>query len=95
MIAHPDQVGEVFAGDIALAADLERLVPARPQLLDAALEADAQRVCGEAENLPDGSRDASRVDVRVVDFPELGGDFGAEAVGKGLRDLVEDVVSCC
>jgi hypothetical protein len=94
MVTVTDEVGEVLAGHLALALDAEGLVAAGVELFDGALESDAEGVGREAEDFADGAGDAGAVDVGVVHLSQLGGDFGVQAVGEGLWDLVEDVVGC-
>lgn len=76
VVADPDEVGEVLPGDVAFGTDAERLVAAGVELLDRALETDAQGVGREAEDLADGAGDARAVDVGVVDGCQLGGNLG-------------------
>jgi hypothetical protein len=66
MVTVTDEVGEVLAGDLALALDADGLVAARVELFDGALKPDAERVRGEAEDFPDGDGDAGAVDMGVV-----------------------------
>lgn len=56
-------------------------------MLDAALQADAQVVGGEAQDLAYGGGDTRGVGVDIVDLFKLGGDFGCEATGEGVWDL--------
>jgi len=93
--AFPHQVAKVPERLVALGAHLERLVAAAAQLLDRVLEADAQRVGGDAQDLAHRARDPVAVDVDVVERRELVRNLGAEAVRKRVGDLVEDVKGCC
>lgn len=86
-----DQVAEVLSRNLALASDLSCLFPFGTKLFDRALEADAQVVGWEAEDFADGRGDTVAIGVDVVNGSELSGDFIGEALGEGVRDLVEDV----
>lgn len=99
MVAVTDEVGEVLAGDFALTLDAEGLVTAGVELLNRALQSDAEGIGRETEDFADGPGDAGAVDMGVVHLGQLGGDLGVQAVGEGLWDLVEDVIGrgegCC
>lgn len=71
-IALADEVGEVLDCALAFAFDLDGLVALVAEVLDALVEADAEVVGGEAEDLADGGRDAGGVGVDVVEVAELG-----------------------
>lgn len=72
LAAVADEVAEVLEGDLALLPDLDGLLAARAQLLDALLQLDAEVVGGHAEDLAHRGRDAGRVVVDVVRSGQLG-----------------------
>lgn len=82
-----DEIPKVLPRDLALAARLQRLLSLDAEVLDAALQADAQVVGGEAQDFAHGGSDARGVGVDIVDFFELSGDLGSEATGEGVWDL--------
>jgi hypothetical protein len=89
-----DEIPKVLPRDLALAARLQGLLPLDAEVLDAALQTDAQVVGWEAEDFADRGGDACGVGVNVVDFFELGGDLGCETAGEGVWDLADDVGGC-
>lgn len=91
VIALADEGGKVLGGALALALDLDGLVALVAEVLDALVEADAEVVGGEAEDLADRRGDAAGVGVDVVELGELSGDFGGETGREGVGDLLEDV----
>jgi hypothetical protein len=95
LAALDDEVAEVLAGELALALDFARVFAFGAELLDGALETDAEVVGRRSEDLADGRGDALAVGVDVVDCFELGGDLGREPVGERMWDLAEDVVDRC
>lgn len=92
--AGADEVPEVAQRDLGLAAGLEGLVAAGAELLDGVLEADAQVVGGDAEDLADAAGDARAVGVHVVEGLELRCDLRGQARGERVWDLLEHV-GCC
>ena len=60
-------------------------------VFDATLQTLPELVGGVLERAPDFGADAVRVRVRVVERGELGGEFGAEAFGKGVGDLCDGI----
>lgn len=75
-----DKVCKEFEGIEALLARLERVSAARVELLDRALEADAQRVGRDVQHFAHRIRDPRAVGMNVVQCRELGRDLAAQAV---------------
>ena len=95
MSAFADEVGKVLERNVTLSLDAQSFVTAAVKLLDGTLEANAEGVSGEAKDLPYRARDTSAVRVNIVDGSELSGDLLLQAVGKRVRNLVQDVVCRC
>lgn len=87
-----DQVAEVLPRNLALALDLARVFAFGSELLDGALQADAQIVCGGFQDFADRRRNAIAIRMNVVDSLELGRDLTREAIWQGVWDLTDDVV---
>lgn len=93
--AQLDEVAKVLESDVALATHAERLIATAAELLNRALETDAERVGREAEDLASRAGDPGAVGMDVVDGRQLGRDLGVEAVGERVRNLAENVEACC
>ena len=93
--AQLDEVAKVLESNVALATHAERLIATAAELLDRALETDAERVGREAEDLAGRAGDSSAVGMDVVDGCELRRNLGVEAMGERLWNLAENVEACC
>lgn len=90
-----DKIAKVLESDITLATHAERLIATAAELLNRALETDAERVSREAEDFASRARDPGTVGMDIVDGRQLGRDLGVEAVGERVRNLAENVEACC
>lgn len=70
-ITLPRQLAEELGRSFALALGLDGLLASVAELLDGVVKANAEVVCGDTEDAPDGCGDAGGVGVDVVQLGEL------------------------
>lgn len=89
-----NEVGEVLQCAFALSAYAQRLVAAAAELLDGALQTNAERIGRETKHLADRASDASAIGMHIVDRSQLAGDLGVETMREGTWYLVQDIEGC-
>lgn len=88
-----NKVAKVLERNLAFTPDLEGLLATDTELLERAGQPDAQVVCRKSQNLADGARNASTIDVNIIDAVELGRDFVCQAMRQRLRNLLNHIGS--
>lgn len=74
---------------------LEGLFATLAQLFNGAVEVEHNVVFGSVQNLTDRAGDAVGVMMGVFNSSKLGGDLVGNAVRKGVRNLLQYIVSSC